>query len=98
MSATEANAAAAAAVASQPVSKEKQITRLPRYFPTTCSQCSTQTDAFFQCFEKYAVMMDDHDVTTAHTSLQHCQPELRAYMTCMENYIAKKDRPWWKFW
>lgn len=74
------------------------ITRLPRYFPTSCPQCATQTNAFFQCFEQHAVMLNEQDVTTAHTSLQHCQPELRAYMACMDNYIAKKDRPWWKFW
>jgi hypothetical protein len=86
------------AIAQQSTSKEKQLTRLPPYFPTTCLQCSAQTDAFFQCFEKHAVMMNDHDTETAHTSLQHCQPELRAYMTCMEKHIAKKDRPWWKFW
>ncbi|KPA79655.1 putative mitochondrial hypothetical protein [Leptomonas pyrrhocoris] len=95
MNATATNAAAA----QQPASKaQEQITHLPRYFPTACPQCAAQTDAFFQCFEKHAVMMNEHDVVTAHNSLQHCQPELRAYMTCMEKYIANKDRPWWKFW
>ncbi|KAG5502899.1 hypothetical protein JKF63_04670 [Porcisia hertigi] len=80
---------------SPPVS-EKAITRLPQYFPTSCKQCAMQTDSFFRCFEKHAVMMHEHDVATAKASLQHCQPELREYMTCMEKYLARKDKPWWK--
>ena len=94
MSAVETNEAAVP----QPVSNEKQITRLPPYFPLSCKQCSAQTEAFFQCFEKYAVMMNDHDTTTAHTSLQHCQPELRAYMTFMEKHRDKNDKKWWQLW
>ncbi|KAG5477303.1 hypothetical protein LSCM4_04521 [Leishmania orientalis] len=79
-----------------PPPSDKPITKLPKYFPTSCKQCATQTDAFFRCFEEHAVMLDDHDVTTAKTSLQHCQPELRAYMTCMENHFDTKNKPWWK--
>ncbi|CAJ1027722.1 hypothetical protein Q4I30_004626 [Leishmania utingensis] len=81
-----------------PPATETPLTTLPRYFPTSCMQCTTQTGAFFRCFEEHAVMMNDHDVTTAKTSLQHCQPELREYMTCMENYFAANSKPWWKVW
>ncbi|CBZ34801.1 hypothetical protein, conserved [Leishmania donovani] len=81
-----------------PPAREKAITRLPQYFPTSCKQCATQTDTFFRCFEAHAVMMDGHDVTTAKTSLQHCQTELREYMTCMEKYLAAKNKHWWKVW
>lgn len=95
MNAAEINAAAALP---PPAADGTAITRLPRYFPTSCPECAEPTNAFFQCFEKHAVMMNDHDVETAHTSLLHCQPELRAYMTCMEKKIAHKDRPWWKLW
>ncbi|CAC9494651.1 hypothetical_protein [Leishmania infantum] len=81
-----------------PPAREKAITRLPQYFPTSCKQCATQTDTFFRCFEAHAVMMDGHDVTTAKTSLQHCQTELLEYMTCMEKYLAAKNKHWWKVW
>ncbi|GET89270.1 hypothetical protein, conserved [Leishmania tarentolae] len=81
-----------------PPASEKFIERLPQYFPTSCKQCEVQTDVFFRCFETHAVMMDDHDVKTAKTSLQHCQPELRAYMDCMEKYLVAKNKPWWKVW
>ncbi|KAK7194557.1 hypothetical protein NESM_000373300 [Novymonas esmeraldas] len=77
---------------------ETLITRLPPYFPTTCKQCAAPTEAFFRCFEKHAVMMHDRDTATAATSLHHCQPELRDYMTCMERQQVAKGKPWWKIW
>lgn len=79
-------------------SGHKAITKLPPYFPTSCKQCAAPTDAFFRCFEEHAVMLDERDVATAKTSLQHCQPELHGYMSCMDHYFATKDKPWWKVW
>lgn len=79
--------------------KEKTITRLPPYFPTSCKQCAQQTEKFFMCFEKHAVMRSETDVLSAKSSLSHCQSELREYMNCMDQHIANKEKKsWWRVW
>jgi hypothetical protein len=67
----------------------KEITRLPPYFPTFPSECQQPASTFFECFETKAVMKHESDTQSAGEALRGCQMELRQYMKCYEDTTAK---------
>lgn len=82
--------------------QQPQFTRLPHYFPTYVPQCKDQATAFFECFEKHAVMKDEKDSETPKHSLDFCQDSLREYIKCQDLQLKKIERSdgkaWWQFW
>lgn len=81
---------------SAPAADGPVITVLPQYFPTSCKKCKAETEEFFTCFEKFAVMRDSTDTQSARESLLHCQPQLKAYMSCMDKNMNQTKKPWWR--
>jgi len=74
------------------------ITRLPDYFPTYPQQCTVPAQEFFGCFDRNSKMTHPGDRDTPKSALQFCQPEIKAYMTCVEAHHTRSGKPWWKVW
>jgi len=62
-----------------------EVTRLPGYFPTYGPKhCRETTAKFFHCFSQKGAQKLPGDYEAARRGLQQCQPEVKAWMRCVE--------------